>query len=237
MYCLLSELKERLKDGPLPPVLFIQIDGGPENSNVTMLALCELLVARGIIREKIVLCRLPVGHTHEDIDAVFALIWQRIKNGFVFTPQQYEVFILQALAKKALVQQVKYVFVIPNLLLLFGSRLNCRFQRTLNKNEQCTKWDFTSCKVDNAKDIAVAKMKKIATMRMKNLLGDVAPYLSGTTMVARTLGVVALYHLTKELDITKLDTMTTQKRNSRRMKFYKLSMILLMKIIKTLSVF
>ena len=53
IYCLLSELEERLKDGPLPPVLFIQIDGGPENANVTMLALCELLIAKGIVREKL----------------------------------------------------------------------------------------------------------------------------------------------------------------------------------------
>ena len=36
-----------------------------------MFGICELLVARGLIR-KLVLTRLPVGHTHEDIDAKFA---------------------------------------------------------------------------------------------------------------------------------------------------------------------
>jgi hypothetical protein len=147
MYCLLSELEERLAKEPFPPVLFIQIDGGPENANVTMLALCELLVARGIVREKIVLCRLPVGHTHEDIDAVFALIWQRIKNDFVFTPQQYKLFILQALAKKALVQQVKDVFVLPNLSLLLSPHLNRGFRRAFKQQWTMHEWEFTRCDV------------------------------------------------------------------------------------------
>ena len=145
MYCLLSELEERIAKEPFPPVLFIQIDGGPENANVTMLALCELLVARGIVREKIVLCRLPVGHTHEDIDAVFALIWQRIKNDFVFTHQQYKLFILQALAKKALVQQVKDVFVLPNLSLLLSPHLNRGFRRAFKQQWTMHKREFNRC--------------------------------------------------------------------------------------------
>jgi hypothetical protein len=51
-----------------PKIFYHQIDGGPENANQYMLAICELLVALGIV-EKVVLTRLPVGHTHEDIDA------------------------------------------------------------------------------------------------------------------------------------------------------------------------
>ena len=51
-----------------PDIFYHQIDGGPENSNQFLLAMCELLVALKLVR-KIVLTRLPVGHTHEDIDA------------------------------------------------------------------------------------------------------------------------------------------------------------------------
>jgi hypothetical protein len=132
-----------MESGPLSPVLFIQIDGGPENANKTMLALCELLIARGIIREKIVLCRLPVGHTHEDIDAVFALIWERLKSDFVFTPQQYEALILQALRKKARVQEVKDVFVVPNFSLLFKDHINTGFERAFKTQWTQHEWEFT----------------------------------------------------------------------------------------------
>jgi hypothetical protein len=51
-----------------PKVFYHQIDGGPENANQYLLATCELLVALGLV-EKVILTRLPVGHTHEDIDA------------------------------------------------------------------------------------------------------------------------------------------------------------------------
>ena len=108
-----------------------------------MLALCELLVARGIIREKIVLCRLPVGHTHEDIDAVFALIWERLKSDFVFSPQQYKMLILQALRKKALLQEVVDVFVVPNFSSLFKNHINKGFERAFKTQWTQHEWEFT----------------------------------------------------------------------------------------------
>ena len=51
-----------------PSKIYWQIDGGPENANKYILALSEYLVSATPI-EEIVLSRLPVGHTHEDIDA------------------------------------------------------------------------------------------------------------------------------------------------------------------------
>jgi len=51
-----------------PLIIYWQVDGGSENANQYFLALCELLVALRIVRE-IRLTRLPVGHTHEEIDA------------------------------------------------------------------------------------------------------------------------------------------------------------------------
>jgi len=55
-------------DERYPRKIYWQIDGGPENANKYLLALCEYLVASTPI-EEIYLSRLPVGHTHEDIDA------------------------------------------------------------------------------------------------------------------------------------------------------------------------
>jgi hypothetical protein len=89
----------------LPPTLFYQIDGGSENIAKSVLAMCELLVARRTFK-KVVLARLPVGHTHEDIDSKFAKIWKAIRNQHVLTPQQYKTAINKALENKRLFCEV-----------------------------------------------------------------------------------------------------------------------------------
>jgi hypothetical protein len=61
--------------------------------------MCELLVSKRLVN-KIVISRLPVGHTHEDIDATFALIWEAAKNHNIITPEYYERIILKALRIK-----------------------------------------------------------------------------------------------------------------------------------------
>jgi hypothetical protein len=70
---------ERAKrKGKLPPVLTIQMDSAGDNKNYTMACFCEWLVKIGAFR-KIKMCFLPVGHTHEDIDACFG----RLSRQFV----------------------------------------------------------------------------------------------------------------------------------------------------------
>lgn len=61
--------------GVYPTEIYIQIDGGPENANEYVLHHCEHLVSKRMAR-KILLTRLPVGHTHEDIDGCFGVIWK-----------------------------------------------------------------------------------------------------------------------------------------------------------------
>ena len=72
VHVFLLQLERRLLDpkfnGKLAKTLFLQIDGGPENTR--FLALASLLVSRRVGGvEEIIVTRLPVGHTHEDIDA------------------------------------------------------------------------------------------------------------------------------------------------------------------------
>ena len=62
--------------GKLPETIFIQIDGGPENATKTLLAVCALIVHKQLGGcKQIILTRLPVGHTHEDIGTVNVKIY------------------------------------------------------------------------------------------------------------------------------------------------------------------
>lgn len=79
----------------MPNILFVRIDGGSENANKVFYALCEQLVRDGVF-EEIEVARLPVGHTHEDIDALFGVLWRALQNKTIMTPQDWE-----AMARKA----------------------------------------------------------------------------------------------------------------------------------------
>ena len=76
-------------DGNFPEELFIQVDGGSENANRTILALCEWLVVKRMIKT-VTYTRLPTGHTHEDIDACFAHIWRGMRQESVHTVDEYK---------------------------------------------------------------------------------------------------------------------------------------------------
>jgi hypothetical protein len=64
--------------GHYPSKIYWQVDGGPENANAFVYAFAEYLVAQTPINE-IYVTRLPVGHTHEDIDARFGTIWDHCR--------------------------------------------------------------------------------------------------------------------------------------------------------------
>ncbi|XP_053401089.1 uncharacterized protein LOC123558034 [Mercenaria mercenaria] len=76
-------------DGVLPPVLYIQADNcARENKNRYVLAFLQLLVEKKIFNEVHLSC-LPVGHTHEDIDARFSLIARRLYQNDVETFEDF----------------------------------------------------------------------------------------------------------------------------------------------------
>ena len=117
VYTLLSQL-ERLYNSngdSLPETVYVQIDGGSENVNKTVLAMLALLVAKrvGGLRN-IVLTRLPVGHTHEDIDSIFGVISRWIFRKFVPNPQRYDFELRAALDKKKMDCDVIDVFCVPD---------------------------------------------------------------------------------------------------------------------------
>lgn len=74
IHTMLLSLENILRsEGFLPDTLFYQIDGGSENTAKAVHYLCELLVAKRVVK-KVVLSRLMVGHTHADADADFSRI-------------------------------------------------------------------------------------------------------------------------------------------------------------------
>ena len=101
----LLQLERRTLDkrygGRLPKTIFLQIDGGCENATGGILAICALIVAHRLCGvEEIILTRLPVGHTHEDIDARFGTLWKACRNQHLYTPQAYKAAMVEALSKK-----------------------------------------------------------------------------------------------------------------------------------------
>jgi hypothetical protein len=74
IYCLLMELERWFcEKGHFPHTWYVQVDGGSENANKYMLACMEYLVIKRLVK-KIVVTRLPVGHTHEVIIGLCKLL-------------------------------------------------------------------------------------------------------------------------------------------------------------------
>jgi hypothetical protein len=74
--------------GPLPPVLFLQLDNATsENKNRYVAAFLAQLVQDGVFK-KIIVNFLPVGHTHEDIDQMFSRVSVYIKKHNAETPSR-----------------------------------------------------------------------------------------------------------------------------------------------------
>lgn len=76
----------------------MQIDGGAENTSHIFYALCEHLVRAGVF-DCIEVARLPVGHTHEDIDALFGVLWRAAQGKTLITPQAWKKMAISAFVK------------------------------------------------------------------------------------------------------------------------------------------
>jgi hypothetical protein len=79
---LTAVLAKRKSSGVSPPEhLWVQADNASgENKNHTVLAYCAWLVSRGVFKT-VQVNHLLVGHTHEDIDAFFAILSMALKRG------------------------------------------------------------------------------------------------------------------------------------------------------------
>ena len=100
-HVVLSDIMDRLvyceeNEECFPRTLFLQVDGGAENTAKAMFGLCEFLVEQKVF-SRIELSRLPVGHTHEDIDAMFGTIWTRLRSKTMLSPDEFKTECMLAL--------------------------------------------------------------------------------------------------------------------------------------------
>jgi len=91
---IVAEIMKRMqhcldKDIPFPTTLFLQVDGGSENASKAFYGFMEYLVREKVFK-RIEVTRLPVGHTHEDIDAMFGTLWRHMQSKTIITPQQWQ---------------------------------------------------------------------------------------------------------------------------------------------------
>jgi len=83
--CLLEVIKdvkaEFYQDKDLPEVLYLQSDNASDNKNQCIIGLCELLRDFKVFR-KVKYSWLPVGHTHEDVDASFGALSRKLRFNY-----------------------------------------------------------------------------------------------------------------------------------------------------------
>ena len=79
---IIKDLKETdYKDKEFPEVLYLQADNATDNKNQVLFGICELLRDWKVFR-KVKYSWLPVGHTHEDVDASFGALSRRLRYNY-----------------------------------------------------------------------------------------------------------------------------------------------------------
>lgn len=142
IYCILSQIEEfRRRNNYYPETIYLQCDGGSENANQYLLALLELLVVKRVARE-IFYTRLPTGHTHEDIDAVFAIIWKSFRSKSCETLGRYRCGLEKAFKDSCLNVQLKDVYVIPDYKLLLEEAIDSKLGRLHKDDLTQHQWRF-----------------------------------------------------------------------------------------------
>ena len=128
--------------GTLPDTVYYQIDGGSENSAKVMFGLAELFIAKRLLKQ-LVLTRLPVGHTHEDIDAKFAKIWVRVRQQHVATMSAYKKLIEEALSGNDCQPiEVVDIFAIPDYFSYLKPCIDIKFGRYCKTKWTQLQWKF-----------------------------------------------------------------------------------------------
>lgn len=150
IHCILSALEDFYKrHDAFPETLYIQLDGGSENANKYVLAICELIVCKRRCRN-VWFSRLLTGHTHEDIDACFGTLWSTFKSHPVWTMDNWADSVEERFGETDLKANVKDVWVIPDICALLEDCIVkdlSSMHRDLQTQHQ---WRFTAVEISPA---------------------------------------------------------------------------------------
>lgn len=148
IYCILRKIEEWYRrNKKYPTKIYIQIDGATDNANRYLFGMLELLVSKKIAKS-IVLTRLPVGHTHEDIDALFGTIYNSFKNSPAETLSKYKNVINNAFKKIGFNTKVEDVYCIPNYKDFINDCIDTNISHMHRLEETQLQWRFESVKPD-----------------------------------------------------------------------------------------
>lgn len=144
IYCILTEINKFYEiNGAYPEELYVQVDGGSENANKYVLACLEYLIHKRVVREA-VFTRNPAGHTHDDIDGVFGVIWQWFKNKPCETITAYKDEVLKAFADSKLNVTMNDVYLVPNYIALFEPCIDKKLSRLHKEEDTQHQWRFVA---------------------------------------------------------------------------------------------
>ena len=142
IYCILRQLDSwRQRYQCYPEEIYLQVDGGCENANQYVLSLLELLVVKRVCR-LVYYSRLPVGHTHEDIDACFAVIWRIFRHTTCSTLDEYKRKIETSFKSEQLSAFVEDVWVVPNYQGFLENCIDTKLSRLHKEIQTQLQWRF-----------------------------------------------------------------------------------------------
>jgi len=163
LYCILSKLADwrHKHNAQFPEIIFIQCDGGSENANRYLLALLEFIVIKRMAK-KVVLTRLPVGHTHEDMDAIFGLLWKWMKGRVVETIKSFTDGVEEAFShhKSKLKVKVKFVDIVPDYQDFFKNSVDPLLERYTKEDLTQHRWSFEAVEKSSEFPFGVKTMYK-----------------------------------------------------------------------------
>ena len=162
IYCILKtiHLWRTEHNGNYTEELYIQMDGGPENANKFVLGFLEMLVAKRLIK-RIFYTRLPVGHTHEDIDACFGLIWNWFRKQNIQTPEKFKIELERALKDSRIPTEIIDVFAVPNYKTFLAPHIDQYLSHLHKLDETVHQWKFEAVAPDSDFPLGVKTMYRM----------------------------------------------------------------------------
>ena len=125
------------------------------------------------VAKRVYVTRLPVGHSHEDIDSKFGIIWTRLRNMIILTPQDYIEQLRRVFGSSRLKFEAKPIFVVPDYVKLLTECLDPNFASYAKLEQTQLCWRFIAVPRDNdAPNGVETNYKRYAAEHSYEIIGD-----------------------------------------------------------------